>query len=248
MAEVVRVVVDGPVALLRLNRPERRNALDSSLRTGILGAIRDTHRSGARAAVITGDDRAFVAGADVRELATMGPGDERLAAARAFWQELAASPIPLIAAVRGVAFGGGFELALACDLTVAGAGARFAFPEIRLGLVPAGGGVFRSVAAAGRQRAARLMLTGEPIDAAEALGLGLISEVVADADVEARAIELAEILAAHSEAAVGELRAGLRAAGGTTEWTVYRDLRDAFERLLATPEAETALRRFLDRR
>jgi enoyl-CoA hydratase len=197
MSEVLREkTVDG-VTLLRLNRPEQLNALSMSLRAELARHINDLIADDAtRCIVITGNERAFAAGADIGELAQRTPLDADFERSRVAWQALEACPKPIIAAVNGFALGGGFELALHCDIIIAGSGATIGQPEVRLGVMPGAGGTQRFVRAVGKFAAMRWLLTGDRLTAEEALRRGLVSEVVADAEVLTHAMELATRIAA----------------------------------------------------
>jgi enoyl-CoA hydratase len=200
MSAVLRVERIDRVALLTLDRPDRLNALSAALTAALADAVADIAADpGVGAVVVTGAGRAFSAGADIEELDALdGPPDfaafvGRMAAANAALQALAQ---PSVAAVNGVALGGGFELALACDLRVCAERARLGVPEIKLGLLPAAGGTARLTRMLPPAVTKQLLLTGEPLPAAEAHRLGLVNEVVADDRVVERAVELATHLAA----------------------------------------------------
>ena len=198
----------GPgVRLLRINRPDARNALDMATRRLLLDELqRCTADGGVRAIVIAGSEKSFAAGADIRELAGAGSTDMLLRGSHELWRGIAACPKPMVAAVRGFALGGGCELAMSCDLIVAGDSARFGQPEIRLGIMPGGGGTQRLTRAVGKYRAMRYLLTGDPIAAADAFAMGLISELVPDAEVEARAIDIAARIALLAPIAVQQIK------------------------------------------
>ena len=186
---------EGTTAVLTLNRPAARNALDAE----VLGRLRDAAAAAAedetvRAVVITGaGERAFCAGADIRAMRTMDADDARR------WTELGhdvfraveSLPKPAIAALNGSAFGGGCELALACDFRIMAESAQLGQPEIKLGIIPGWGGTQRLPRLAGMTVAKEMVLTGRAIDAATALGAGLVNRVVADADVLPAALALA---------------------------------------------------------
>jgi enoyl-CoA hydratase/carnithine racemase len=188
------------VALLRLARPEARNALDLAMREELAAQLEAIEGDDAvRATVVTGDTKAFAAGADLKMIAEARPLDvERLGLHR-LWRRVADHPKPLVAAVNGYAFGAGCELALHCDLIVAGPGTRFALPEIKVGIMPGAGGTQRLVRAVGKPRAMRMLLTGDPIDGATAERWGLASELAAsDEAVLPTALGLAETIAARA--------------------------------------------------
>ena len=168
------------VALVTIDRPEALNALSFAVLAQLVTAVRALDADPAcRCIVLTGSgSRAFAAGADIRELAGQTP--ESLAAGGGLdrWDELREIGLPIIAAVRGYALGGGCELALACDLIVAGEDAQFGQPEIKIGVIPGAGGTQRLTRAIGKARAMEMILTGRSITAREAEAAGLVSLVV----------------------------------------------------------------------
>ncbi len=192
------------VALLTLDRPDVRNALDFALLAELAAALEALDRTGAcHCIVLTGaGDRAFAAGADIRELA--GESPISLYDGRSFetWERIRAIRKPLIAAVRGWALGGGNELAMTCDMIVAGDDAKFGQPEIRLGVIPGAGGTQRLARAVGKARAMELILTGRPMDAHEAEAAGLVTRVVPAGETLPAALELAGQIAAMPPVAV----------------------------------------------
>jgi enoyl-CoA hydratase len=206
------------IAVITVNRPEKRNALNAAVRSELLAALDGLREdAGARVVVITGaGDKAFVAGADIAEFAERTPLEQRAAmSGRRVFDEVAAFPLPTIAMVNGFALGGGCELAMACDIRVAGRSARFGQPEIRLGLIPGGGGTQRLPRLAGPGAALRLILTGEIIDAEEALRIGLVDILAADADLRTRTMDIARSMASYSPVALALAKAALAAAWET---------------------------------
>jgi enoyl-CoA hydratase len=203
------------VGVITINRAEKRNALNAMVRGEMIAAV-DSLRldNEVRVIVITGaGDKAFVAGADINEFATRTPIEQRnVMAERSIFTELAACPKPTIAMINGFALGGGCELAMACDMRIAAASARLGQPEIKLGIIPGGGGTQRLPRLVGSGTALRLILSGELIDAAEALRIGLVDMVVPDAELRERTLALATAMAAHSPVAMRLAKAGVRAA------------------------------------
>jgi enoyl-CoA hydratase/carnithine racemase len=212
MAEVLLTKTADGVVHLRLNRPQKRNAINLAIRNGIADAL-DAWRedSDVRVVVISGEGQDFAAGADVSDLAAWTSADhERLQTDR-MWESLQRFPKPLIAAIAGRAWGGGCELAMACDIIVADKTASFAQPEIRLGITPGGGGVQRLLRLVGRSIGMRMVLTGEPLNADEALRSGLVSELV-DTEPLKRAQSVAGVVAAMPPTAVRAIKELARAA------------------------------------
>jgi enoyl-CoA hydratase len=199
------------VALLTLDRPDALNALSFDLLDDLVASLEALDRDRAcRAAVITGSgDRAFAAGADIRELATQTSASLTAGGRFAAWDRLAAIGLPLIAAVRGFALGGGCELAMACDMIVAAEDAQFGQPEIRIGVMPGAGGTQRLTRAIGKARAMELILTGRSMTAREAAAAGLVTSVVPAAATVDAALELAARIAAMPPIAVRAAKAAV---------------------------------------
>jgi enoyl-CoA hydratase len=212
---VVRSERDGQVVVITLDRPRAHNALNDAVMTQLTRALQEADSDpGVRALVLTGSDRAFCAGADITQIDRIQP--EEVAARDGFAREpfgtLATLRTPVVAAVRGLALGGGCELVLACDIAVAGESARFGLPEVTLGVIPGAGGTQRLVHAVGKARAMRMLLTGEPVTAREAYDWGLVSDLVPDDEALDRATAIAERIAANSPRAVQLAHDAARAA------------------------------------
>jgi len=242
-------VLDG-VALVTLDRPEALNALNFDLLDALASALEKLDVDpAARAVVITGaGSRAFAAGADIRELASQTSTSLRDGDRWRAWDRLAAVGIPLIAAVRGVALGGGCELAMTCDMLVAAEDATFGQPEIRLGVMPGAGGTQRLTRAIGKAKAMELILTGRSIGAIEAEALGLVTMVVpTEATIDA-ALELAGRIAALPPLAVRAAKAAVRDADerGLSEGLARE--REAFFRLFDTQDQAEGMAAFVEKR
>jgi len=195
----LRIADHDAVRLITIHRPERLNALDSATLDALHAAADAAAEDpSVRVVVITGaGPKAFVAGADIAQMAELTPAQGRDFALRGqrMMRRFERLPKPVIAMVNGYALGGGLELAMSCHLRVAADSARFGQPEIGLGLVPGFGGTQRLLRLAGRAAALELCLTGEPVDAARALELGIVNRVVPAADLEAETMALARRLA-----------------------------------------------------
>ena len=238
------------VALVTLDRREALNALSSGLlaeldaKLAALDADPDC-----RAIVITGaGERAFAAGADVRELSAETPDTLHASDPFAAVDRVATLATPTIAAVRGFALGGGCELAMACDMLIAGDDAKFGQPEILIGVIPGAGGTQRLARATGKARAMELVLTGRRIDAAEADRLGLVTRVVPAAETVATALELAATIAAMPPLAVRAAKAAVRAGQDLALADGLRYERDRFEALFATDDQREGMAAFLEKR
>ncbi|KRF19424.1 hypothetical protein ASG90_20640 [Nocardioides sp. Soil797] len=219
MSAPIRVLVrretNGHVAVLILDRPEALNALSVELMAQLTVALQESDTDPeVRAIVLTGSDRAFCAGADISQIESIDAGDvvARDGFAREPFGTLTTLRTPVIAAVRGLALGGGCEIALACDLVVAGASARFGVPEVSLGVLPGAGGTQRLVHAVGKAKAMKMLLTGDTVSADEACSSGLVAEVVPDDECVSTAIAIGERIARNSPRAVQLAKDAARAA------------------------------------
>jgi len=249
--ETLRVDTEDRVATVRINRPEKRNALNAVVRrelVEVLDALRDDDE--VRVVIITGEgDRAFIAGADISEFAERSPIEQREAmGGRRPFEEIAAFDKPTIAMINGFALGGGCEIALACDLRIAARSARLGQPEIRLGLLPGGGATQRLPRLVGPGRAMRLILTGELIDATEAERIGLVDWVVEDADLRVKTMEIARGLAALSPVALALAKAAVRAASEAPLSAGLAHERDLFVTAFASEDRVEGVRAFLEKR
>jgi enoyl-CoA hydratase len=185
------------VVLLRINRPEARNALNLEVRKLLAKHLTEvSDDTTTRAVVLTGSDKSFAAGADIKEMAGIGTIEALQRGTHKLWRTIGGCAKPVIAAVSGYALGGGCELAMCCDIIVAGESARFGQPEVNIGIIPGGGGTQRLARAVGKYKAMKYVLTGEQFGAKEAFDMGLVSEIVPDPEVEGRAIDLARRIAA----------------------------------------------------
>ena len=213
--ETLLVDVADNVATITINRPDKRNALNAAVRGELLQALDDLRgNANARVLVITGaGDKAFIAGADIGEFAERTAVEQRgVMSERRIFDEIAAFPKPVIAMINGFALGGGCEVALACDVRVAARSAKLGQPEIKLGIIPGGGGTQRLPRLIGVGNAMRLVLTGDLIGAEEAAKLGLVDVVVDDGDLDARTYEIARAMAAHSPLTLQLAKAAIRAS------------------------------------
>ena len=238
------------VGLVTIARPEVLNALSF----GLVGDIADAFDAldgnpDCRAIVLTGDgERAFAAGADIRELAVQNPTDLAREDPFTHWDRIRRVRTPIVAAVRGVALGGGCELAMACDLIICGDDARFGQPEIKLGVMPGAGGTQRLTRAIGKARAMDLILTGGTIDAAEALTSGLVSRVVPASETVPAALDVASVIASMPPvAAMAAKRAVLRAQELPLEAGLELERRD-FYLLFASDDQREGMAAFSEKR
>jgi len=238
------------VALVTLDRPEALNALSFDLLDQLADALEtlDADRD-CRVIVITGaGTRAFAAGADIRELAPQTAATLRDGRRFEAWDRIGAIGLPMIAAVRGVALGGGCELAMTCDMIVAAEDATFGQPEIRIGVMPGAGGTQRLTRAIGKARAMELILTGISIDATTAARYGLVTRVVpANATLDA-ALELATRIAAMPPVAIRAAKAAILTADEGSLQAGLAAEREAFFRLFDTEDQAEGMAAFTEKR
>jgi enoyl-CoA hydratase len=249
--DVVQVETTDRVATLTIHRPEKRNALNGQVRRELVTALDALADDPAvRVVVITGSgERAFVAGADIGELADRTPLEQRAAMeGRRVFDVVAAYAKPTIASINGFALGGGCELALACDLRIAARSARLGQPEVNLGILPGGGATQRLPRLVGMGRALRLVLTGELIDAEEAERIGLVDEVVDDDRLRARTRELASTIAARSPVALKLIKDAIRAAAEMPLSAGLAFERELFVTAFASEDRTEGVAAFLEKR
>jgi enoyl-CoA hydratase len=244
---------DGPVdgvALVTIERPDVLNALSFDLLDALADALAGLDADPTcRAIVLTGSGtRAFAAGADIRELAVQTPVSLLVEDRFAAWERIAATRKPVIAAVRGFALGGGCELAMSCDLIVAGDDAQFGQPEINLGVMPGAGGTQRLTRAIGRARAMDLVLTGRTISAGEAEAMGLVSRVVPADETLTAALDLARTIAAKAPIAVLAAKEAVRLAEELPLSAGLRHERRAFFALFASDDQGEGMSAFVEKR
>ncbi len=218
--ETLQFEMRGAVCILTLNRPDNLNALNTHVAKDFVAALGEAIESKARAIVLTGAGRAFCAGGDLREMQSIASREGRL---EAFFDEplrilneaillIRQTPVPFIAAVNGVASGGGCNLALACDLVIAAESARFNQAFIKIGLNPDCGGTFILPRLVGWKRATELMFTGDMITAQAAFEMGMINAVIPDAELMSHALAMADRLANAPTAAIAQIKRLLEAS------------------------------------
>jgi enoyl-CoA hydratase/carnithine racemase len=249
VASTVAVSQDGAVGIVRLNRPEARNALSPQLMEELASAI-DAFDSdgGVNCIVLAGNDDVFAAGADIKAMAQRSFQEVLNASTMPFWQRIAACRTPLIAAVSGYALGGGCELALLCDMIVASETAEFGQPEITLGIIPGGGGTQRLARVMGKQRAMELVLTGRRIEAKKAHQLGFVNMVTPRRKWFEEAISLAQVIARRPALATRLAKQAVLAADEMTLTAGLAHERRLYELAMATDDRVEGMQAFIEKR
>ncbi len=239
----------GRVGIIRLNRPQALNALNSALIGELIQAI-DAFEADETIGclLITGGDKAFAAGADIKEMADKTFIEAYLGNFAADWDHATRSRKPIVAAVAGFALGGGCELAMHCDIIVAADTAKFGQPEIKLGVIPGIGGTQRLTRAVGKAKAMDMILTGRMMDAAEAERSGLVARVVPAASLLDEAMKVADTIASFSLPSVLAGKEAINRAfeGGLAEGVVFE--RRIFHALFATDDQKEGMKAFVEKR
>jgi enoyl-CoA hydratase len=247
--ETILVETRGPVGLITLNRPKALNALNRQMITELNQALAALEADPEVAVIVlTGSERAFAAGADVKEM----EGLDFMTAYRsdfiASWQQVAGVRKPIIAAVAGYALGGGCELAMMCDIIIAAESARFGQPEINLGTIPGAGGTQRLTRAVGKAKAMEMVLTGRMMDAEEAERANLVARVVPTGDLLDEALKLAETIAEKSQPMVALAKEAVNVAYETTLAEGIRFERRVFYATFASEDRREGMQAFVEKR
>jgi enoyl-CoA hydratase len=239
----------GRIGIIRLDRPQALNALNAAL-IGELAAAVDAFEKDAGVAclIVTGSDKAFAAGADIKEMADQSYMDAFMGDFAAGWDALARARKPTVAAVAGFALGGGCELAMMCDLVIAADNAKFGQPEIKLGVIPGIGGTQRLTRAVGKAKAMDLCLTGRMMDAAEAERSGLVARVVPLANLMDEAVKVAETIASMSLPVLMIAKESVNRSFETTLAEGIRFERRVFHSLFATADQKEGMAAFIAKR
>jgi len=237
----------GPVLTITMNRPEVRNALRTQLLKELSDTLIEAYKDDeTRCVILTGGQEVFAAGADLNELEQQRTDKALRDERQKYWVTVREFPKPLIAAVNGYCLGGGNELAMMCDIIVAGEGAKFGQTEMNVGLIPGAGGTQRLTKILGKAKAMRYILGGELMTAQEAFRVGLISEVIADDRTLLRAEALAQSIAEKSPLALRLAKEQIRkAAEGGLD---FDSERAAFAKALESQDSMEGVAAFLEKR
>ena len=237
------------VALVRMNRPKATNALSLNLQALLSQAFTQLAADPAvRAIVLTGGDKVFAAGGDIKSLEGAGPIEIMQRHTERVWAPIERCPKPIIAAVCGYAFGGGAELAMHCDIILAGEGARFSQPEILIGIMPGIGGTQRLVRAVGKFNAMHMLLTGQAVVAQDACRMGLVSQVFPDEQVLPEALKMAALIAAMPPLAAMQIKEVVLAGVDASLESALMLERKANQLLFATRDQKEGMQAFIEKR
>jgi enoyl-CoA hydratase len=247
--ENIIVETKGKVGIIRLNRPNALNALNAALKAELCEAIRKFDADdGIHCMIITGSEKAFAAGADIKEMANKTYNEALMGNYAGDWDEAAKARKPVIAAVAGFALGGGCELAMMCDIIIAADNAKFGQPEIKLGVIAGIGGTQRLTRAVGKSKSMEMNLTGRMMDATEAERANLVSRVVPLASLMDEAMKLAETIASMSLPSVLLAKEAILRSFEVPLAEGIRFERRVFHSLFATEDQKEGMKAFIDKR
>lgn len=247
--EYILSTADGPVGIVTLNRPRQLNALAGPVMQELVDALeRHDADPSIRAIVVTGGPTVFAAGADIKEMADLGPFDERIHGRLAYRDRINKISKPIIAAVSGYALGGGCELAMSCDIIIASETAKFGQPEVNLGAIPGSGGTQRLTRAVGKYRAMEMVLTGEPISAPIAERLGLVNRVVPVESLLEEAKAMAKKISAKPVLAIKAAKEAILKSANTALDEGLDFERKSFYMLFASEDRKEGMKAFLEKR
>lgn len=237
------------IAIIKINRPEAKNALNTQVRKLLAEAVaQQVDNDDIRVIVLTGGDDVFAAGADLTELAEASSMDLYLRRTERYWQTIANCPKPIIAAVNGFALGGGCELAMHADIIIAGQNAQFGQPEIKVGIMPGAGGTQRLVRAVGKFQAMRMIMTGCLVSAEEAFAMGLVSQVTDDAETLNTAYKMAQQIAKLPAIALEQIKEVVLLSEDMPLNAGLSLERKAFQLLFSTEDQKEGMAAFLEKR
>jgi len=249
MAEEILCAIKDGIATVTMNRPEKRNALNTALLEGLTNIFRQLETNAeVRVVVIRGEGKAFCSGLDLRELSSRQTGGDPETGVTKIFQQIERSRHPTIAMVQGDALAGGCELALHCDLRVAADAARFGMPLARLGLVvpfPLG---HKLVEIIGPAFTKQILFTGQPIDAKRAYEIGMIHQLVSASELEAAAYALARTIADNAPLSLAGMKATVLRAVSLRETINHQDLNEMVNRARKSADAQEGVKAMLEKR
>lgn len=249
LTDPVLLSTKGAVGIIELNRPKHLNALNTAVAKAIIDAAREFDQNPKIGCiVVTGSEKAFAAGADILEMENLSATDMREQSFFAEWDEFTAFETPKIAAVRGYALGGGCELMMMCDFAIAGQGAKFGQPEVKLGVIAGMGGSQRMTKLIGRALSMDMHLTGRMMGADEALRSGLVARVVPDEQVLETALDAAQLIASYSRPAIRTARTAVHHGENLPLPDGIAHERHVFYELFGTPDQAEGMQAFLQKR
>jgi len=245
----VKTRTEGRVGIITINRPQALNAVNAEVMDGLLAAAANFDADeNIGCIILTGEGKAFIAGADIKEMQDKSYMDMFMADRQSEWQAFAATRTPMIAAVNGFALGGGCEIALMCDFIIASDQAKFGQPEIKLGIIPGWGGTQRLTKAVGKAKAMDMILTGRMIDATEAESAGLVARIVTAVELMATALAAATTIASYSLPSVMLAKEAVNRAFETSLNEGLMFERRVFYSLFATHDKEEGMSAFAEKR
>lgn len=249
MSAILIERISPAIALVRLNRPQVRNALNLSIRQELAAAFRNfVDDAELRCIVLTGDERSFAAGADIADMSRIDAIEMYHRHTERLWAAVSDCPIPVIAAVNGYALGGGLELAMHADIIVAGCNARLGQPEVNVGIMPGAGGTQRLTRVVGKFKAMFMCLTGEIVSGQEAFAMGLVSKVVDDDKVLSEALALAERIALMPPIAIAQIKEVILLGADAPLSAALAMERKAVQVLFASRDKAEGMSAFLEKR
>ena len=237
------------VGLITLNRPKALNALNKEAQEEIIAAAQSFDADEAIGAIVlTGSEKAFAAGADIKEMSSKSSVEMYKADWFANWDQFVAVRTPVIAAVNGYALGGGCELAMMCDFIIAGEKAKFGQPEVNLGITPGMGGSQRLTRAVGKAKAMEMCLTGRMMDAEEAERSGLVAQIVAPEELLNKALETANLIASKSQVTTSMIKEQVNVVYETSLSQGLLFERRTFHSLFASQDQKEGMAAFSEKR
>lgn len=246
------VILDFPelqIAKIQLNQEASRNALSNPIRTQLIEIFSSlSDDPNIRCIILTGGEQVFAAGADIKAMANAQAIDMMLSTNHRLWQTITRCPKPIIAAVNGLAFGGGCELVMHADIIIAGESASFCQPEVKVGIMPGAGGTQRLTRAVGKFKAMRFLLSGQAFSAAQASAMGLVSEVVPDQQVQKQALQLAREISQLPPLAIAQIKEIVLAGQDMPLDAALLLERKAYQLLFASHDQKEGMQAFIEKR